>query len=46
MNQCFTYSISSSFSFYGNATEASHVDINYPHGVKQPKKKLPAGGGL
>ena len=30
----------------GNATEASHVDINYPHGVNQPKKKLPAGGGF
>ena len=30
----------------GNSKEGPHVDVNYPHKVKGPKKKLPTKGGF
>lgn len=30
----------------GNTKEGPHVDVNYPHGQRKPKKKLPVIGGF
>ena len=30
----------------GHAKEGPHVDVNYPHSIKKPKKKFPVAGGF